>query len=160
DLGEEEFLRRGVDQFDLVRVEPRPLGCPFERDDQRVEQALGEEEAHQEGDEKAPDRPDQPAAQFDEMLHERSCRFLDLVLFVNAHLAVPAVFFFVAAGFSAAGADLAATFAGAALAGVDLAGAAFSETVLAGVALTGAGLAALGAAAFAVFFGAGVFTGW
>ena len=38
DLGEEEFLRRRVDQLDLVRIEARPFDRPFERDDQQVEQ--------------------------------------------------------------------------------------------------------------------------
>src|SRR5690606_13947396 len=96
DLREEEFLRGGVDQIHLVRVEPRPLRRPLERDDEQQEQLLGEEEADEEGDHEAADRPHQSPAQLDQVLDQRRRGLGDLVFFL-AH-ALPPAFAACAAG--------------------------------------------------------------
>ncbi|CDX39926.1 conserved membrane hypothetical protein [Mesorhizobium sp. ORS 3359] len=169
-LGEEELLRRRIDQLDLVRVEACPLRRPFKGDDQQVEQALGKEEADEEGNEEAAQRPDQAAAQLDEMLDQRRRRFLDFfpLLVRYAHLAAPAVFlvsavfleagFLAAAGFASA---LDAAFppdaAALATAGAALAGAFAADAF--GAAVVFAAALVVWAFAVAAFFAGLVATG-
>ena len=75
-LGEKEFLRRGVDQFDRrVGAGGEPVGKQ-----QEIVDRLGEPQADEKGDEDREQRPDQPAAELDQMLDQRRLARLDVLM--------------------------------------------------------------------------------
>ena len=82
-LGEEEFLRRGVDHLDRhVRADRQPV-----RPEQEIVDRPGEPEADEEGEEHRQQRPHQPPPELEQMLHQRRLARLDIV--VRRHAAAP-----------------------------------------------------------------------
>ena len=75
-LGEEEFLRRGVDHLDR-RIDSggEPVGP-----EQEIVDRLGELEADEKGDEDREQRPDQPAPELDQMLDQRRLGGVDVLM--------------------------------------------------------------------------------
>ena len=80
-LGKEEFLRRGVDHLDRrIDAGREPVGP-----EQEIVEGPREIEADGERDSDRAKRPDQPATELDEMLHQRRLGGVDVLLILVAH---------------------------------------------------------------------------
>ncbi len=92
DLGEEELGQRGIDQV---------IGGGVQRHGEKIENLGGEAEADAETDREADQRIDQPAAQLQQMLHQRRLGRFQRGLVFRGRINHGAVF---SAGVAAAGA--------------------------------------------------------
>src|SRR5690606_31749941 len=97
---EEKFLRRSINQLCFRAIHMRPIERPLIGHDKQVEELFGVDEAKHKRHEKSQNRPDQAAAQFDQVLKQRCCALFDFV-FVACHALFPVFFVVFLAGAAA-----------------------------------------------------------